>query len=392
MNPSAAEDSPVDGFPAAHENKIATRLANRPHIPLSENPLMKGTHRPRDIYWRDMQPWLEQHGYMLRARYRPGWVPSWHKDPKSYPPDYEDFWAADRFQVMDATRMSDGAQVLLKKIETEVHPHEVDICNFLSSEPLGSDPKNHCLPLLQVLETSVPGTLILVMKLLRNYGDPHFDTVGEAIDFLQQIFEACTRTGSTLIFKIDTQTADGRRNAKHRHRTQAPPKYHLIDFGISVRFDPDVLPHTAYAIEGGDKSPPEFIDGQAADFVPVDPFPTDVYYLGNLIRTEFLDGQLRPEYPYHTGRTGFEFLRPLAHDMINPKPEERPTMDEVVARFEVLVSGLSTWKLRSAVLGRDEWPILALPHLVRHWYRRIGYMLRGVPPIPDYRTLCERSG
>ncbi|KAJ7680931.1 kinase-like domain-containing protein [Mycena polygramma] len=372
---------------------------------------MKGTYRPRDIYWRDMQPWLEEHGYMLRARYRPGWVPSWHKNPKSYPPDYEDFWAADRFQIMDATRISDGSQVLLKKIETEVHPHEVDICNFLSSEPLGSDPKNHCLPLLQVLETPVSGTLIIVMKILRNYGDPHFDTVGEAIDFLQQIFEGvqfmhkhhvahrdCCSTNIMMDASqglyphgfhphLQDRHPDGRRNVKHRQRTQAPPKYYLIDFGISVRFDPDVLPHKAYAIEGGDKSPPEFMDGQAADFVPVDPFPTDVYYLGNLIRTEFLDGQLRPDYPYHTGRTGFEFLRPLANDMINPKPEERPTMDEVVARFDTLVSGLSTWKLRSAVLGRDEWAILVLPHLAHDWYRRIGYMLRGVPPIPNYRTL-----
>jgi hypothetical protein len=28
-------------------------------------------------WWRDHQPWLEQSGYLLRARYRPDWVPSW---------------------------------------------------------------------------------------------------------------------------------------------------------------------------------------------------------------------------------------------------------------------------------------------------------------------------
>lgn len=26
-------------------------------------------------YWRDRQPWLQEHGYMLRPRYRPGWEP-----------------------------------------------------------------------------------------------------------------------------------------------------------------------------------------------------------------------------------------------------------------------------------------------------------------------------
>lgn len=31
-----------------------------------------------EIWWCDLQPWLEEKGYRLRPRYRPGWVPSWH--------------------------------------------------------------------------------------------------------------------------------------------------------------------------------------------------------------------------------------------------------------------------------------------------------------------------
>jgi hypothetical protein len=34
-------------------------------------------------FWRDIQPWLEQQGYMLRPRYRPGWVASWKGNKKS---------------------------------------------------------------------------------------------------------------------------------------------------------------------------------------------------------------------------------------------------------------------------------------------------------------------
>lgn len=30
---------------------------------------------PGEIVWRDLQPWLEQQGYLLRPRYRVGWVP-----------------------------------------------------------------------------------------------------------------------------------------------------------------------------------------------------------------------------------------------------------------------------------------------------------------------------
>jgi hypothetical protein len=32
---------------------------------------------PLERWWRDRQKWLEDHGYMLRPRYRPGWTPSW---------------------------------------------------------------------------------------------------------------------------------------------------------------------------------------------------------------------------------------------------------------------------------------------------------------------------
>ncbi len=28
-------------------------------------------------FWRDQEPWLDQCGYVLRPRYRPGWSPSW---------------------------------------------------------------------------------------------------------------------------------------------------------------------------------------------------------------------------------------------------------------------------------------------------------------------------
>lgn len=31
----------------------------------------------REIFWRDHQQWLQQHGYLLRPRYRVGWVPEW---------------------------------------------------------------------------------------------------------------------------------------------------------------------------------------------------------------------------------------------------------------------------------------------------------------------------
>jgi len=76
-------------------------------------------------------------------------------------------------------------------------------------------------------------------------------------------------------------------DAKHYTRTQCPPRYYWIDFGLSVKFNesersPQVLP-----LQATDKTAPEF---QHPSFrtVPHNPFPTDIYYLGNLVRT-FMD-------------------------------------------------------------------------------------------------------
>jgi hypothetical protein len=76
---------------------------------------------------------------------------------------------------------------------------------------------------------------------------------------------------------------DFKGRVKHKTRTQRPVKYYLTDFGISRRYEPDNIP-LEVPILGGDKTVPEF---QMSD-EPRNPFPTDIYYLGNLIREDFL--------------------------------------------------------------------------------------------------------
>lgn len=77
---------------------------------------------------------------------------------------------------------------------------------------------------------------------------------------------------------------DWKGKAKCYTRTQRPPKYCLIDFGLSRRYDPKAGPPLEPILRGGDKSAPEHSDLSKA----VDPFPTDIYYLGNLIREQFI--------------------------------------------------------------------------------------------------------
>lgn len=68
-------------------------------------------------------------------------------------------------------------------------------------------------------------------------------------------------------------------------RTARPPKYHIIDFGMSRRYSLDDPHPTEIAPEGGDRTVPEFRDG----FAPHDPFAVDIYCIGNVIQECILD-------------------------------------------------------------------------------------------------------
>jgi hypothetical protein len=80
------------------------------------------------------------------------------------------------------------------------------------------------------------------------------------------------------------RSSDYRRKVKGHTRTWRPPRYLLIDFGLSRQYDRANGPPLDRPLRGGDKSAPEHQDLQT----PCDPFPTDVYYLGNLVRERFI--------------------------------------------------------------------------------------------------------
>jgi hypothetical protein len=81
------------------------------------------------------------------------------------------------------------------------------------------------------------------------------------------------------------RSKDFRRKAKACSRTRRPSQYLLIDFGLSRRYDPADGPPSDVPIRGGDKSAPEHREGKTS----YNPFPTDVYYLGNLVREDYLE-------------------------------------------------------------------------------------------------------
>jgi len=93
---------------------------------------------------------------------------------------------------MDATRLSDNTYVVLKLVPKSVHPYEIEIGQYLCSEALASDPANHCVTTLDVIQLPDDEDLfVLVIPLLRHYVSPPLETFGEAVECFRQLFEAC---------------------------------------------------------------------------------------------------------------------------------------------------------------------------------------------------------
>jgi len=355
----------------------------RDQIPPTRKP---GDLLATEIFWRDHAVWLEtEERYKLRARYQPSWVPSWTNSKKFFG-SFEDSEFHHFGQIMDAIRVSDGAYVLLKQLEHKVHPFEVEIGQFLSSPELLASSDNHCVPFSDnITIPDVEGWSLLVMPLLREFDDPRFQNFSEAVDCFRQLF-----TGLRFIHQNNVAHRDVSRNnvmmdaspmypepyhpvrlemkrdwsglVKGHTRTERPVKYYFIDFGLSRHYSPEDKDPRENIIIGGDKSPPEFQNPTE----PCNPYHTDVYCMGNLVRTEFLQTMY-----------GFGFIQPLVDDMVLDTPSERPTMDSVVIRFEELVAELPKHKLQSRIVYRDEPLFTTLLLDVEHWCLRAVEFLRG---------------
>jgi len=183
-------------------------------------------------------------------------------------------------------------------------------------------------------------------------------------------------------------------------RTQRPSKYYIIDFGISSRYSPEDTAPLEPIIIGGDKTVPEFQNTTA----PHNPFWTDIYYAGNLINEHFLQVSCLPLFNLPTliwpflslqgcpgdavypGYRGAEFLQPLVNDMTQVDPSKRPTIHEVVTRFNQMVENLSTWKLRSRVRLRGASAVHDVSHFISHWGRKLVFVMKGTPAIPRPQT------
>lgn len=103
---------------------------------------------------------------------------------------------------MDATRIADGKQVAIKKVITANHPDEVQFARSFCGKQHASNVSNHCVPIYDVFDVpDVEGTVLMVMPLLFPCLEPDFNTIGEFVGFVGQLFEV-----SALLYSDSTST------------------------------------------------------------------------------------------------------------------------------------------------------------------------------------------
>ncbi|EJD41136.1 hypothetical protein AURDEDRAFT_186661 [Auricularia subglabra TFB-10046 SS5] len=305
--------------------------------------------------WVVLCGFLKSQGYELRARYQPDWVPSWTKLKHPHPLlwKYED-GENSIHGLMDAIRVSDGARVMLKLVKAE-EDQSAEIGRFFASEPRGTDPLNHCLPLLDVLHPpDVPDRAILVTPYCLAWKLWPFVRVDEAVDFFMQIFEGLAFMHKNNVAHLDASQGNivmdavhlyqepfhpmrphtqphGARPARHleRYQSEKPVKYYFIDFEGALRFD-GPRPLVKRRLRQDKTVPEECVP----DAGPCDPFAVDIYCVGNVLVEHWLKAY-----------KNVEFIRELAEDMTSVDPAHRPTAEDVVRRFQGIRDAMSISEL-----------------------------------------------
>ncbi|KAG8893787.1 hypothetical protein FRB99_001706 [Tulasnella sp. 403] len=273
-------------------------------IPVPGKEQFDGTELlPEEQVWARRFEYLKSCGYLLRPRYRPGWVASWVQNPEIPAVEAEDGILPLGDITLDATRISDGEMVFLKRVPKE--SPEIEIGRFLSSEGIKNDRRNHSAPLLDILEDNDgPEYVILVLPMLRRVDMPPPASVRELVDLVHQTLEP---DGRPLQLQEPSRTAAG------------GVRYYFIDFGISTRDQDRVV-----GVNGQERAP------ELSSDVPYDPYKLDVYDLGRAYKTLLEDTNLKAV-----------FLDPLIELMTKKSPVDRPSAAEAFQTFKTLSKGMS---------------------------------------------------
>jgi len=252
-----------------------------------------------------------------------------------------------RAYTLDATRKSDGKTVWLKKVP-KMSP-DVLIGQFLWSDDQQGDPRNHSIPLLEVLQDPKdPDNAIMVLPQLRRINMPRPASVRECVALVEQTLEGLVFMHENEVAHRDCAWANIMMDARAmfpkgwhpQSPTQLPNnaamthhidsrtavggvRYYFIDFGISTRGEDSTL-----GFDGRERAP------ELSNDVPYNPYKLDVYVLGMMYQ-HFLVEEF----------AGVDFVKPLVEYMTPAIPANRPTATEAFDRFKTMKAKLSEYQL-----------------------------------------------
>ncbi|KAI0040981.1 hypothetical protein FA95DRAFT_1502042 [Auriscalpium vulgare] len=340
-----------------------------------------------EVRWRDRAYFLEGQGYLLRPRLRPGWQPSWVGTKKHFFEVEDGISTPLRDHLIDATRLSDGKMVYIKRVQTG--DLESRIAIKLSSDALRSDPRNHSVPILDTFVDSDDSHIsYIVMPFLKPLDQPEFEYIGELLDFGEQILEGLSflhdngvahRDCASPNIMMDASAMfpkgfhpisqsflpDKSGGAPSYSRLSAGVKYYFVDYGISSAFPLDSVPASRLVVGrlGRDQEPPEL-----SDTVPYDPFMVDIFVVGNIFRREYYDVP-----------TNLDFLQPFVLAMTNPNPHARPSARELLEQWRLMQRSYSAvsrhWRIRlrgESILDRLVYDGIYSVRLVVHFFKWLG--------------------
>jgi len=315
--------------------------------------------------WADLQPFLQSRGYLLRRRYQPTWKPAKKENDTD-----ETALAMLTSSVLDAIRISDRLPVVLKRIDsgrTELVAH-LRIQSFPNSS-------KHVAPIYDTL--LLPETdeyLLVVLPLLRPITLSGFTNLNEILDCTQQLMEGVSYLHENRCIHRDLSVENIHmqapnmfpkgwhfRSPYHYHpgdpitskaslkpaptlpRSLAPPRYLLLDFGLSLALEPGE-PH--YRLGSmGTHLPPEMGPRSV-----IDAFAADIYALGVVLK-QILQTS-RPGSSYADANS---ILHALLDKLVEEDPKQRPTAAQALKELHSIIQALNDAQLRKTLEADLSW-------------------------------------
>ncbi|KAI9438640.1 kinase-like domain-containing protein [Lactarius indigo] len=341
---------------------------------------------PDEITWRDLQPFLESKGYMLRPRLRPGWSPSWLMTGTYWRRAEDSAPLPHRPSLVDATRVADGKLVYIKRVQT--NDQESRIAVMLSSY---EDPTNHSVPILDTFADDADGSIsYIVMPFLRLVDEPPFYAIDEILDFADQLLEGLVFMHSKGVAHRDCSPKNIMMDATNMYprgfhpvrsrylpdlsayapvipRSDVGVKYYFVDYGISSYFSPGSQARLVLGLDGRDQDVPEL-----SDEVPYDPFKVDIFTIGNVFRQTFCDRY-----------SNCGFFTPLVELMMQSDPADRPSAAQALQQWRSIRDRVMFLHRRWRPRDRDEgfltvvaFDVVYVLSSIAHKFRSIGRRFR----------------